>query len=139
MHTPTERMRRYVAQAIRAAGGINALGRLVGVNGSSVLAWSRGEALPGLDKIPVLSVILREDREQLRAVLVDALEERAEHRRYAPRPIPPPRGRRTLGAVALAVGLATLGGAAEGSVPPLVDQTPSYRTRRPPQIADQAA
>jgi hypothetical protein len=132
MHTPTERMRRYVAQAIRAAGGINALGRLVGVNGSSVLAWSRGEALPGLDKIPVLSVILREDREELRAALVNALEERAEHRRYTPRPASPPRGRRTLGGavVAAAVGLATLGGAAEGSVPPPVDQTPSYRTRR---------
>lgn len=86
METAGEKVRRLVGQAVNAVGGMNALGRMIGINASSVLAWTRGEALPGLDKVPVLAVLLREDRNQLRATLVEALEDRAVNRRATPRP-----------------------------------------------------
>lgn len=86
METPGARIKRHVARAVDIAGGLNALGRLLGINASSVLAWTRGEAMPGLDKVAILAVVLQEDRERLRACLVDALEERAQNRRVLARP-----------------------------------------------------
>jgi len=49
-------MRDFV-QALTARLGINGLGRALGLNGSSVLAWVRGEALPSADMVGPLAAL----------------------------------------------------------------------------------
>lgn len=154
------KVREIMTQAAAMAGGLNALGRLIGVNGSSVLAWTRGEAVPGLDKVPVLAVLLRENQDIMRAMIVAALEERAVRRRMAPVPRPTMGGRRlgslspvsstspagsklrsrvrrakkALGAIALAV-LSGLGSAQAQPLDVGGGHAPSYRTFRPRRLA----
>jgi hypothetical protein len=63
--------------------GINGLGRALGLNGSSVLAWLRGEALPSADLIAPLAALAHANPEDLRALLLHEQEVRAERRRAA--------------------------------------------------------
>ena len=63
--------------------GINGLGRALGLNGSSVLAWLRGESLPSADLIAPLAALAHANADDLRALLIHEQEIRAERRRAA--------------------------------------------------------
>ena len=63
--------------------GINGLGRALGLNGSSVLAWKRGESLPSADLIAPLAALAHANPDELRALLIHEQEIRAERRRAA--------------------------------------------------------
>ena len=53
-------MRDFV-KTLTARLGINGLGRALGLNGSSVLAWTRGEALPSADMVRPLAALAQVD------------------------------------------------------------------------------
>lgn len=75
-------MRDYVLRLTKRLG-INGLGRALGINGSSVLAWVRGESLPSADLVPLLATLGSEDAAALRTLLFRAQEERAARKRLA--------------------------------------------------------
>ena len=61
--------------------GINGLGRALGLNGSSVLAWVRGECLPSADMVAPLAALAHVDPDVVRGLLIRAQTERAARRR----------------------------------------------------------
>jgi hypothetical protein len=76
-------MMRDFIRALTNHMGINGLGRALGLNGSSVLAWLRGEALPSADLIAPLAAIAHANADDLRALLLHDQAVRAERRRAA--------------------------------------------------------
>jgi hypothetical protein len=76
-------MRDFI-QSLTARLGINGLGRALGLNGSSVLAWVRGESLPSADLIGPLAALAQVNVEELRGLLMREQEARAARRRTRP-------------------------------------------------------
>ena len=76
-------MREFV-QALTARLGINGLGRALGLNGSSVLAWVRGEALPSADMVGPLAALAQVDPDVVLQLLIRDQTERAARRRSRP-------------------------------------------------------
>jgi hypothetical protein len=76
-------MREFV-QTLTARLGINGLGRALGLNGSSVLAWVRGESLPSADLVGPLATLAGVEPEAVLHLLIRAQTERAARRRARP-------------------------------------------------------
>jgi len=76
-------MREFV-QALTARLGINGLGRALGLNGSSVLAWVRGEALPSADMVAPLAALAQVDPAVVLELLIRDQTARAARRRARP-------------------------------------------------------
>jgi len=76
-------MREFV-QALTARLGINGLGRALGLNGSSVLAWVRGEALPSADLVGPLAALAHVDPAVVLELLIRDQTARAARRRARP-------------------------------------------------------
>lgn len=74
-------MRDFIQSAVLQSGGINALGRRLGLNGSSILAWVRGESLPSADLVPALAALVGQKPEDVSRLLLAAQAERAARRR----------------------------------------------------------
>ena len=64
--------------------GINGLGRALGLNGSSVLAWVRGESLPSADLVGPLARLAQVEPESVLRLLIREQTERAARRRTRP-------------------------------------------------------
>jgi hypothetical protein len=76
-------MREFV-KALTARLGINGLGRALGLNGSSVLAWTRGEALPSADMVAPLAALAGVEADDVLRLLIRDQTERAARRRARP-------------------------------------------------------
>lgn len=76
-------MREFV-QTLTARLGINGLGRALGLNGSSVLAWVRGESLPSADLVGPLAALAGVEPEAVLRLLIREQTERAARRRARP-------------------------------------------------------
>ena len=77
-------MRDFI-HALTARMGINGLGRALGLNGSSVLAWQRGESLPTADRLGPLARLAQVKIEDLQAIWIREQERRGVLR-STPRP-----------------------------------------------------
>jgi hypothetical protein len=76
-------MREFV-QALTARLGINGLGRALGLNGSSILAWVRGESLPSADMVGPLAALAQVEPAVVLQLLIRDQTARAARRRARP-------------------------------------------------------
>lgn len=76
-------MREFI-RSLTTRMGINGLGRALGLNGSSVLAWVRGESLPSADLVTPLAALAHVEPDVVLRLLIREQTERAARRRARP-------------------------------------------------------